>query len=71
MACVYAWLRYTAGGETWTRPRDQPQMHTPVCMGSVISYQGPADTSGPALYYSSPYSETGRINGTILASDDK
>ena len=45
-------------------------MHTPVCMASVISHQGPVDTSGPALYYSSPYSETSRVNLTILASDD-
>jgi sialidase-1 len=58
------------GGETWSTPRDQPQMHTPVCEGSVISYQGPADVA-PALYYSSPYSDTmARVNLTILASDD-
>jgi hypothetical protein len=38
-------------------------------MGSVISYKGKADTT-PTLYYSSPYSNTSRINGTILASND-
>jgi hypothetical protein len=30
-------------------------MLTPVCMGSVISHQGPSDSSF-SLYYSSPYS---------------
>ena len=57
------------GGETWTAPRDQEQMLTPVCMGSIISHQGGSDTA-PALYYSSPYSATARVNLTILASDD-
>ena len=38
-------------------------------MASVISYKGKADTT-PTLYYSSPYSNTSRINGTILASND-
>ena len=38
-------------------------------MGSIISYKGISDES-PALYYASPYSATGRVNLTILASDD-
>ena len=42
---------------------------TPVCQGSIISYQGPSD-SQPRLYVTSPYSDAGRFTGTVLASDD-
>jgi hypothetical protein len=38
-------------------------------MGSIVSFQGAADKA-PALYYASPYSANGRVNMTILASDD-
>ena len=57
------------GGETWTPVTHQPQLVTPVCQGSLISYQGPADPA-PALYFSGPHSTVTRKNGTILASDD-
>ena len=40
-----------------------------TCQASIISYQGPQDHNGPALYFSHPYSTTSRKNGTILASD--
>jgi sialidase-1 len=57
------------GGEHWTPPRNQTQLVTPVCQGSIISYQGRTD-SAPRLYVTSPYSDLGRFNGTVLASDD-
>jgi hyaluronoglucosaminidase len=57
------------GGESWTRPLNQPQLENPRCQGSIISYRGRADKV-PALYFSGPYSTTTRFNGSILASDD-
>ena len=58
-----------AGGEHWSKPRNQSDLLTPVCQGSVISYQGRADKT-EALYFSHPYSTSSRSNGTVLASDD-
>ena len=55
-----------AGGEHWSKPRNQTDLLTPVCQGSVISYKGPDDKQ-PALYYSHPYSTSSRVNLTILA----
>ena len=57
------------GGETWGPISHQPQLITPVCQASIISHQGPHDAA-PALYFSGPYSNHTRRNGTILASDD-
>eukprot|EP01043_Picozoa_sp_COSAG02_P091954 COSAG02_NODE_28621_length_586_cov_0.739220_2_plen_119_part_01 len=31
------------GGESWSAPRDQDQMVTPVCMASIISFKGESD----------------------------
>jgi hypothetical protein len=57
------------GGEHWGPITQQPQLVTPICQASIISYKGPKDAA-PALYFSHPYSTTSRSNGTILASDD-
>ena len=57
------------GGQNWGPITQQPQLITPVCQASIISYKGPKDAT-PALYFSHPYSTTSRSNGTILASDD-
>ena len=55
----------TNGGETWSSPRLQPQLHTPIAQSSLVSHKN-------ALYYSSPYSYTERrANLTILAADDQ
>ena len=55
------------GGQHWTPPRNQSQLVTPVCQGSIISYQGRAD-SAPRLYVTSPYSELGRFSETAIRS---
>jgi hypothetical protein len=57
------------GGESWGPITQQPQLITPVCQASIISYKGPKDAA-PALYFSHPFSTTSRSNGTILASND-
>ena len=57
------------GGESWGPISHQPQLITPVCQASIISYKGPNDAA-PALYFSGPHSNHTRRNGTILASDD-
>jgi hypothetical protein len=57
------------GGEHWGAITQQPQLITPICQASIISYHGPKDAA-PALYFSHPYSTTSRSNGSILASDD-
>ena len=51
------------GGIHWTKPKAHVDLVTPVCQGSITGYDG-------ALYFAGPYSETGRHNLTILASDD-
>ena len=51
------------GGIHWTQPKAHPDLVTPVCQGSITGF-------GDALYFAGPYSETGRHNLTILASDD-
>jgi hypothetical protein len=66
---MFAMSVSTDGGEHWGPITHQPQLLTPVCQGSMISYQGPTDTS-PALYFSGPHSTVTRRNGTILASND-
>eukprot|EP01052_Picozoa_sp_SAG31_P028681 SAG31_NODE_2789_length_5089_cov_4.516433_3_plen_286_part_00 len=65
----FRYSRSDDGGEHWTPPRDQEQLLTPVCQGSIISYKGPADKA-EALYVATPYTNYSRFNGTILASDD-
>ena len=55
------------GGQHWTPPRNQSQLVTPVCQGSIISYQGRAD-SAPRLYVTSPYSDLGRFSETATRS---
>eukprot|EP01048_Picozoa_sp_COSAG05_P000380 COSAG05_NODE_10_length_39559_cov_64.255423_14_plen_289_part_00 len=61
------------GGSSWGPLVYQPDLVTPTCQASLISYQGPHDAA-PALYFAGPYSESSaaghRLNGTILASDD-
>jgi len=51
------------GGVGWTKPRAHPDLVTPVCQGSITMNKD-------ELLFAGPYSETGRRNLTILASDD-
>eukprot|EP01051_Picozoa_sp_SAG22_P012819 SAG22_NODE_1368_length_4585_cov_2.663174_5_plen_428_part_00 len=53
----------TSGGETWSAVRRHPDLVTPVCKPTVLGYNG-------SVYFVGPYSETGRVNLTVLASDD-
>ena len=59
----FTWSVSTSGGDTWSRPRQHPDLVTPGCKGSLIGYRG-------SVYFSGPYSVTKRENLTILASDD-
>ena len=45
-----------------------PDLLTPGCKGSIISYKGPSD-SAAAVYFSGPYSTTQRWNLTVMASN--
>ena len=51
------------GGETFGEIRRHPDLVTPTCEASLISFQN-------QLLFSGPYSTTSRHNLTILASDD-
>ena len=51
------------GGETFGEIRRHPDLVTPTCEASLLSYNG-------SLLFSGPYSTIGRRNLTVLASDD-
>jgi hypothetical protein len=53
----------TDGGVTFSKPWLHPELVTPICNSAIINYRD-------ALLFSGPYSESARVNLTVLASDD-
>lgn len=45
----FTWSVSVDGGDTWSQPRQHPDLVTPGCKGSLISYKD-------AVYFSGPYS---------------
>jgi hypothetical protein len=59
----FVWSTSPDGGVTWTTPQIHPDLPSPGCKGSLISYQN-------SVYWAGPYSTSRRHNLTVLASDD-
>lgn len=59
----------TDGGETWQPMREDPDVVSPPCMGSIVAY-GRGQGRLPLLFLSAPHSEDSRENGTIFVSSD-
>lgn len=53
------------GGETWSAVHLDPSLPSPVCEGSLLSVQ-----DSPDLYFASPGTSAGFVNGTVMHSND-
>jgi sialidase-1 len=60
----------TDGGETWSEPKDVPDLIEPVCQASVVRYSWPEQNRESILAFSNP-AATSRENMTIKLSYDE